>query len=157
MPMKKMILLFFLFSFLSVAAQKKQPYKIIAYYTGNGETIKQYPVDKLTHLIYSFLKLQNDTLTFRDSIQQITVQQLVALKQDHPQLKIMVSIGGVDVHPAAIYLQTPFTGKILLKLLLHCLKNMVLTGLTWIGNTPPLKDTPDINMIQQIKTILPNW
>ena len=94
MPMKKMILLFFLFSFLSVAAQKKQPYKIIAYYTGNGETIKQYPVDKLTHLIYSFLKLQNDTLTFRDSIQQITVQQLVALKQDHPQLKIMVSIGG---------------------------------------------------------------
>ena len=92
--MKKIFLLFFLFSFLLVAAQKKQPYKIIAYYTGNGETIKQYPVDKLTHIIYSFLKLRNDTLTFRDSAQQNTLQQLVGLKKDHPKLKIMVSIGG---------------------------------------------------------------
>ena len=92
--MKKIFLLFFLFSFLLVAAQKKQSYKIIAYYTGNGETIKQYPVDKLTHIIYSFLKLQNDTLTFRDSAQQNTLQQLAGLKKNHPQLKIMVSIGG---------------------------------------------------------------
>ena len=92
--MKKILLLLFIFSFYTVAAQKKQPYKIIAYYTGNGNTIKQYPVDKLTHIIYSFLKLQNDTLTFKDSVQQSTVQQLVALKQMHPQLKIIVSIGG---------------------------------------------------------------
>ena len=92
--MKKILLLFFLFSFYIVAAQKKQPYKIIAYYTGNGETISQYRVDKFTHIIYSFLKLQNDTLTFKDSAQQITLQQIVQLKKDHPQLKIMVSVGG---------------------------------------------------------------
>ncbi|MEP7255947.1 MAG: glycoside hydrolase family 18 protein [Ferruginibacter sp.] len=92
--MKKMLLCFFLLSFLLVSARQKQPYKIIAYYTGNGETIKQYPVDKLTHIIYSFLKMQNDTLTFRDSAQQNTLQQLAELKKDHPQLKIMVSVGG---------------------------------------------------------------
>lgn len=92
--MKKILLLVIIFSFYLVTAQKKTPYKIIGYYTGNADTLKQYPLDKLTHLIYSFLKLQNDTLTFRDSTQEKTMQQIVALKQNHPQLKIMVSIGG---------------------------------------------------------------
>ena len=88
--MKKNLFFFFLFITLSSAAQPK----IIAYATGRAETIKQYPVEKLTHIIYSFLKIQNDTLTFRDSTQENTVQQLVALKAANPQLKIMVSVGG---------------------------------------------------------------
>lgn len=92
--MKKIFLITFLFLFQFVLAQQKKPYKIIAYCTGKAETIKQYPINKLTHIIYSFLKLQNDTLGFRDSAQLNTVQQLVALKQIYPQLKIMVSIGG---------------------------------------------------------------
>jgi len=71
-----------------------QQYKIIAYYTGNGETIQQYPVEKLSHIIFSFLKMQHDTLTFHDDRQRKAVEQLVALKKDHPQLKIMVSVGG---------------------------------------------------------------
>jgi chitinase len=79
---------------LQATAFCQSKYKVIAYYTGNAENIKQYPLDKLTHVIYSFLKLQNDTLTFRDSLQRQTVLQLVDLKKDHPQLKIMVSVGG---------------------------------------------------------------
>jgi len=89
--MKKIILFFFLFISLSSSAQ---PYKIIAYATGKAETIKQYPIDKLTHIIYSFLKIQNDTLTFHNQDQENSLQQLVALKKDNPQLKIMVSVGG---------------------------------------------------------------
>lgn len=69
-------------------------YQVIAYYTGNGETIRQYPLGKLTHIIYSFLKLQHDTLGFHNDQQRQTLQQLVALKKDYPHLKIMVSIGG---------------------------------------------------------------
>lgn len=96
--MKKYLLPLFLFISISLLAQQtkpgRQPYKIIAYYTGNGTNIKQYPVNKLTHIIYSFLKIQNDTLTFRDSAQENNVQQLVALKATNPQLKIMVSVGG---------------------------------------------------------------
>ncbi len=69
-------------------------YKIIAYYTGNGETIRQYPLDKLTHVIFSFLKLQNDTLCFHNDQQRESLRQIVALKKDHPHLKVMVSIGG---------------------------------------------------------------
>jgi chitinase len=79
---------------LHLAGQDNNRYKIIAYYTGNGETIRQYPVGKLTHIIYSFLKLQNDTLTFHNEAQRRSLEQLVALKKEYPQLKIMVSIGG---------------------------------------------------------------
>lgn len=93
-PMKKIFFVFFLFHFLLVSAQKKEPYKIIAYATGKAETIKQYPIAKLSHIIYSFLKIQNDTLTFHNDDQRKNLEELVALKKEHSRLKIMVSIGG---------------------------------------------------------------
>jgi chitinase len=92
--MKKILLLLFFFKVADLYAQKNSGYKIIAYYTGNGEVIQQYPVEKLTHIIFSFLKLQNDTLTFRNENQRKALQELVQLKNKNPQLKIMVSIGG---------------------------------------------------------------
>ena len=100
--MKKILLAIFLLAASHLFGQPALPsagkpagrYKIIAYYTGNGETIQQYPVKKLTHIIYSFLKLQHDSLRFHNEAQQQTLQQLVQLKKGNPQLKIMVSIGG---------------------------------------------------------------
>ena len=86
------MLVILVFAFLEVAGQSS--YKVVAYYTGNGETIKKYPVEKLTHIICSFLKLQNDKLAFSNDGQRKTMQQLVALKKQFPHLKIMVSIGG---------------------------------------------------------------
>ena len=90
--MKKILLVFFVLAFTQLPAQKQ--YKVIAYYMGNGETIRQYPLDKLTHVIFSFLRLQGDTHTFRNDDQKKSLQQLVELKKEYPQLKIMVSIGG---------------------------------------------------------------
>lgn len=89
--MKTLLAIILFFAFLSATGQ---PYKVIAYYTGNGETIKQYPVDKLTHIIYGFLKLDKDHLTFRNEQQRKTIEELVKLKKQYPHLKIMVSIGG---------------------------------------------------------------
>lgn len=91
-PMKKILLACLLFGQLSTFAQPNN--KVIAYYTGNGETIQQYPVGKLTHIIYSFLKIQNDTLTFHNEQQRKTLTQLVLLKKNFPNLRIMVSVGG---------------------------------------------------------------
>ena len=88
--MKKILLFLFLFSSYAAYAQPK----IIGYYTGKGETISQWPVNKLTHIIFSFLKIQNDTLTFHNEAQRNSLQQIVALKKDNPALKIMVSVGG---------------------------------------------------------------
>ena len=91
--MKKLLLVCLLLMQLNIIFGK-QPYKVIAYYTGDAEKIKQYPLQKITHLIYSFLRLQNDTLTFRNEQQRKTVMQLAELKDQYPHLKIMVSIGG---------------------------------------------------------------
>jgi len=92
--MKKILLPLFFIIAIHLCGQQTGDYKIIAYYTGNGEMIQQYPVEKLTHIIFSFLKLQNDTLTFRNEDQRRSLEQLVQLKNRNPQLKIMVSIGG---------------------------------------------------------------
>src|SRR5437868_2591717 len=90
--MKNLLLSIFILTIIPVTGQK--PYKVIAYYTGNAETIKQYPLSKLTHIIYSFLQLKDDELDFRNDEQKKIVEQLVKLKKIYPQLKIMVSIGG---------------------------------------------------------------
>lgn len=94
--MEKWISLLFILLYISgtCTAQSKNKYHVIAYYTGNGEMILQHPVEKLTHIIYSFLALKNDTLTFRNDRQEETLKQLVTLKSQYPALKIMVSIGG---------------------------------------------------------------
>jgi len=90
--MKKIVIILFVFLFTNVSGQHN--YKVIAYYTGNGETIRQYPLNKLTHIIFSFLRLQHDTLGFKNDEQRRSLEQLVDLKKEFPGLKIMVSIGG---------------------------------------------------------------
>ena len=92
--MKKIFLLLFILLSSVLYAQQPTPYKIIAYYTGSGEMIRQWPVEKLSHIIFSFLKIQNDTLGFHNEKQEKSLKELVGLKKEYPQLKIMVSIGG---------------------------------------------------------------
>jgi chitinase len=92
--MKKLLLLYILTLSQIAFAQKKSSYKVIAYYTGSSERLQHYPLEKITHLIYSFVKLRNDTLMLRDTKQEQNVLQIVALKKKYPQLKIMISMGG---------------------------------------------------------------
>jgi chitinase len=90
---KILLVIIFYTIIFSLNAQENR-FKRIAYCTGSAASIKQYPIIKLTHLIYSFLKVQNDTLTFVNEVQKQTVQELVDLKKTYPNLKIMVSVGG---------------------------------------------------------------
>jgi chitinase len=96
MKYQKLFLLLFLAFFASKPsfAQQNKDYKIIAYYTGSGDKIQDYPVEKLTHIIYSFLKIKEDTLTVANEAQEKSLRQIVALKEKYPKLKVMVSIGG---------------------------------------------------------------
>ena len=92
--MRSFFISFLLGLSLFASAQQQTPYRVIAYYTGNGSAIRQFPVSRLTHIICSFLPVRGDTLCFADSNQEKSVLQIVALKKEYPNLKVMVSIGG---------------------------------------------------------------
>ncbi len=67
---------------------------IIGYYAGNAENIDAYPVEKLTHIIYSFCHLQGNRLAVDNADDSLTIRKLVSLKSRNPQLKVMLSLGG---------------------------------------------------------------
>ena len=69
-------------------------FKVIAYYAGDGSDLQRYNFGQLSHVIYSFLHLQGNQLAFDGPGDQQALAQLVALKQQHPRLKVMLSLGG---------------------------------------------------------------
>lgn len=76
-------------------AQKKYSPAVIAYYAGDSVKINNYPVEKLTHLIFSFAHLQGSALHLFKKGDTILLRNMVALKeQRNPALKVMISIGG---------------------------------------------------------------
>jgi chitinase len=76
------------------AQGSKDKFEVIAYYSGNGENIDQYPIGKLTQIIFSFLHLKDDTLHFSKPERKDALRKLVALKKKYPALKVLVSLGG---------------------------------------------------------------
>ncbi|WP_238582393.1 glycoside hydrolase family 18 protein [Cellvibrio sp. OA-2007] len=68
--------------------------KIIAYYMGDGSDLQRYNFNQMTHIIYSFLHLNGNELSFDGDQDKQALQRLVALKQQYPHLKVMLSLGG---------------------------------------------------------------
>jgi chitinase len=64
---------------------------LIAYYSGGVKEIDRYPVEKLSHIIYSFGHLRGNTMHISDTA---TVKKLTSLKRRYPSLKILLSLGG---------------------------------------------------------------
>ncbi|MEX6686214.1 glycoside hydrolase family 18 protein [Danxiaibacter flavus] len=94
---KKILLtaVFLLTTAMMIQAQKKQSgITIIAYYDGDASRIDQYPVEKLTHIIYSFCHLKGNRLNVDDAKDTATIQHLVGLKKRNPSLKVILSLGG---------------------------------------------------------------
>lgn len=70
-----------------------QPMLVIAYYSGNATDIDKYEIDKLTHIIYSFVLLRGNQLQVSPAAGSI-LRKLVSLKTKHPPLKIQIAFGG---------------------------------------------------------------
>jgi chitinase len=102
--MKTAIFLFLcgiVFLFCSAEAKQKllsndvkEPFTVIAYYSGNGADLDNYAVEKITHIIFSFCHLKGNRLNVDNKGDTATIQKLVLLKQRNPSLKIMLSLGG---------------------------------------------------------------
>lgn len=73
--------------------QPRQELAVIAYYSGNATEIDQYEVEKLTHIIYSFVLLRGNKLHVSPTAGTI-LKKLVSLKSRNPSLKIQIAFGG---------------------------------------------------------------
>lgn len=60
--------------------------KIIAYYMVDGSDLQRYNLGQLTHIIYSFLPLNGNQLSFDSAKDKQALQRLVALKKQHLKL-----------------------------------------------------------------------
>lgn len=69
-------------------------FAVIGYYAGRSTAVDSFPTGKLTHIIFSFCHLKGDRLSIINARDSATLLALVALKHDHPKLKVIVSLGG---------------------------------------------------------------
>lgn len=67
---------------------------IIAYYSGDANHIDSFPVEKLTHIIFSFGHLKGNRLSIDNARDTATIKKLVSLKKANSRLKVMLSLGG---------------------------------------------------------------
>ena len=72
----------------------KQNLAVIGYYAGRSTAIDSFPTGELTHIIFSFCHLEGNRLHVSNGRDTTTIQNLVALKQSHPGLKVILSLGG---------------------------------------------------------------
>jgi len=93
--MKKLLPLSFVFvTTLLFAQTEKEKISVIGYYDGDAQHIDAYPVEKLTHIIYSFCHLKGNKLNVDNKNDSLTITHLVELKKRNPILKVILSIGG---------------------------------------------------------------
>jgi chitinase len=92
--MKRFFLLIFILNIFLINAKAQKKVSVVAYYAGDALHVDAYPIEKLTHIIYSFCHLKNDMLNVDDANDSLTIQHLVELKKRNPSLKVILSIGG---------------------------------------------------------------
>ncbi|CAN5644961.1 hypothetical protein BH10BAC2_BH10BAC2_29890 [soil metagenome] len=93
--MKNLLLSIFVFNVTLISAQTgNKKISVIGYYAGDAQRIDAYPVEKLTHIIYSFCHLKGNQLNVDNKNDSLTIMHLVELKKRNPSLKIILSLGG---------------------------------------------------------------
>ncbi len=76
-----------------IETENPDDFLVMAYYAGNETAIDEYDTGKLTHIIFSFCRLDGNRLSIPERRIE-TVKKLVSLKNDHPELKIILALGG---------------------------------------------------------------
>jgi chitinase len=80
--------------FIGLAAHAQKPLPIIGYYAGRNTMVDSFPVEKLSHIIFSFVHLRGDSLAVMNANDTLRIRHLVALKGRNPSMKVILSLGG---------------------------------------------------------------
>lgn len=79
-----------------VEANDEKELLVMAYYFANWRNadIESLPLDKLTHIIYSFTEVIDDEMKFKNDSSALVLKSLVEKKTQYPQLNVMIACGG---------------------------------------------------------------
>lgn len=69
-------------------------FKIIAYYTPSTGKIDEETVEQLDQIIFSFLHLAGNEISFSDPEDKSSLRYLTSLKEQNPDLEVLISLGG---------------------------------------------------------------
>jgi chitinase len=101
--MKKSVLLIsilFAITFSSCSMKDKlssdKGVKVMAYYYPHWENFnpENLPLDKLTHIIFSFTEVIGNEMKFENDSSDIMLKMLVKQKKKHKNIKVMIACGG---------------------------------------------------------------
>lgn len=79
---------------LNSAAQSPTEFRVVGYYSGTTIPVDSFETEKLTHLIFCFGNLRENRLCINSAADSSTIKRMVELKNKHPELKVMLSLGG---------------------------------------------------------------
>lgn len=93
--MKRICLLYLLlFCTIVTAPAQQKKFAVFGYYAGRPTMVDSFPIEKLTHLCYSFTHLRANKIALSNARDSSTLRNCVALKKRNPDLKVIVSMGG---------------------------------------------------------------
>lgn len=79
----------------SPSENKKPSCNIIAYYVPEKNyNPENLPLEKLTHIIFSFTKVIDNEMAFKNEDDGKKLSELVNQRKNHPNLKVMIACGG---------------------------------------------------------------
>ena len=80
--------------FSPAIAQQNNNIAVIGYFAGRASALDSFPVQKLTHLIFSFCHLKEGKLSVDRAVDTACIEKMVSLKKKYPSLRIILSLGG---------------------------------------------------------------
>jgi chitinase len=72
---------------------EERNFLVMAYYMGNETAVDEYDISGLTHIIFSFVRLDGHSISIRENRIPV-LRKLVSLKDENPRLKVLVALGG---------------------------------------------------------------
>lgn len=88
------IALFFISCTGQLPKQEHDKFRIVGYYSSATIPIDSFEIEKLTHLIFCFGRLEGNRLHINNATDSATIQRMVQLKSRNPEMKVMLSLGG---------------------------------------------------------------
>ncbi len=94
MKCKQFAIVIFLVGLTQTAFSQKNKLIVFGYFAGRATMIDSFPVEKLTHLCFSFTHLKGNKIALNNARDSASLISCVAQKKRNPALKVIASLGG---------------------------------------------------------------